>query len=255
MPWVLSARIVSSPQSTPSWPSYLPPVGTESTCEPIITGGRGSAPGRSPKMLPIWSTVTRSPASRIQRTMRSRPRLASSVNARRVRPPPSVSPTRPSSSIVCSSRLRSILMTPPAGHCKRLSATPGAPRAVERRELKPEVGALEALVPEEVRTATGEDKAAGLEDSGVVGDRERLAHVLLDEDDGDAVGVDRAHGLEDLGHEHGGEAERGLVEHEHARARHQRAADGAHLLLTAGQRAGQLRAALLEDREEHVDVT
>src|SRR5439155_52644 len=67
--WSFSARIVSRPQRTPSWPSYLPPVGTESTCEPISTGGSASAPARSPKMFPIWSTVTRRPASRMCATI------------------------------------------------------------------------------------------------------------------------------------------------------------------------------------------
>src|SRR5688500_8441450 len=111
--WSLSERMASSPHRTPSWPSYLPPVGTESACEPIMTGGREAVPARSPKMLPIWSTVTRNPASRIQRTRRSRPRRSSSLRASRVRPPRSVAPTLPSSSIDRSSRLRSIFMEPP----------------------------------------------------------------------------------------------------------------------------------------------
>jgi len=78
-------------------------------------------------------------------------------------------------------------------------------------------------------------EAAGLEHGGALGERERLTHVLLDEHDRHAVGVDRAHGVEDALDQHGGQAERGLVQHQHARLGHQRAADRAHLLLTAGE--------------------
>src|SRR5256884_4168959 len=112
--WSFSVRIVSRPQRTPSWRSYLPPVGTESTCEPIRTGGSGWAPGRWPKMLPIWSTVTRRPASRMRATIQSRPRLSSSVKASRVRPPRGVSPILPRSSMDRSSRFRSMPIRPPA---------------------------------------------------------------------------------------------------------------------------------------------
>src|SRR2546422_10389121 len=147
-----SARIVSSPQSTPSWPSYLPPVGTESTCEPIMTGGSAWLPARSPKMLPIWSTVTRRPASRIQRTMRSRPRLSSSVSASRVRPPRGVSPIRPSSSMDCSRRLRSMFarcedMAPNSITSLTQAATPPYPRRVSVREaIRAVAGVAAALL-------------------------------------------------------------------------------------------------------------
>ena len=47
---------------------------------------------------------------------------------------------------------------------------------------------------------------------------------------------------------------RRLVEQQQLRPAHQRAADGQHLLLAAGQRAGQLRAALLQARKQVVDA-
>ena len=50
------------------------------------------------------------------------------------------------------------------------------------------------------------------------------------------------------------EAERGLVEQQHARAGHQRAADREHLLLAAGEQAGALGPALAQDREQLVDA-
>ena len=48
----------------------------------------------------------------------------------------------------------------------------------------------------------------------------------------------------------GEQAHRRLVEQQQARPRHQRAADGQHLLLAAGQRAALLRDALAQAREE-----
>ena len=83
-----------------------------------------------------------------------------------------------------------------------------------------------------------------------MGQRQRLAHVLLDEEHGHSVGVDRPYRLEDAPHEHRCQAERRLVEHEQSGPRHQRAADGAHLLLAAGERAGELAGALTQHREE-----
>src|SRR6185295_15984968 len=50
------------------------------------------------------------------------------------------------------------------------------------------------------------------------------------------------------------EAERGLVEHDQLGAAHQAAADGEHLLLAAGERAGELVVAFLEAREHGEDV-
>src|SRR2546425_173019 len=183
----LSARITSRPQSTPSCPSYLPPVGTESTCEPIITGGRGAVPARSPKMLPIWSTVTRRAASRIHATTRSRARLSSSLRASRVSPPRGVSPILPSSSMDVWRRLRSIFMRPTS-----IYHIPG------RRRSHSQIGALEPLVAQQVAGGAGQDQASGFQHAGAVGEGEGLAHVLLDQEHRHAVGVDRPHRLEDL---------------------------------------------------------
>ena len=55
-------------------------------------------------------------------------------------------------------------------------------------------------------------------------------------------------------HDERREAERGLVEEQQLRPRHQRAGERQHLLLAAGQRAGLLVHALAQDREEVVDA-
>ena len=64
--------------------------------------------------------------------------------------------------------------------------------------------------------------------------------------------MDGADDREHLVHDRRGEPERGLVQQQQPRARHQRAADRHHLLLAAGERARGLAAPLGEDREELV---
>ena len=80
---------------------------------------------------------------------------------------------------------------------------------------------------------------------------QRERGVLLDDEDGEAVlAVQALEDLEDLADDHRREPERRLVEHQQARARHQRAAEGEHLLLAAGERPGRLPLALGEPGEE-----
>ena len=64
----------------------------------------------------------------------------------------------------------------------------------------------------------------------------------------------RCDGLEDVLDQVRREAHGGLVQQQDARLGHQRPAHGQHLLLAARQRAGDLRAALLEPREHLVGV-
>ena len=87
-----------------------------------------------------------------------------------------------------------------------------------------------------------------------MGDLERPHGVLLHQEDRRAGRVDLQDGLEDRVDEDRREPERWLVEHEELRAAHHRPADGEHLLLSSGQRARELRLALLEAREEREDA-
>ena len=66
--------------------------------------------------------------------------------------------------------------------------------------------------------------------------------------------VDLDHDLEDLLDEDRREAHRRLVEQQQLRARHQRAADRAHLLLAARHRPGLLRPTLVQTREQLEDA-
>jgi len=74
--------------------------------------------------------------------------------------------------------------------------------------------------------------------------------VLLDQEYGGALAVEIADDLENLLHDDGRQAERRLVQEEQARSRHEGAADGQHLLLTAAERAGALTFALREDGKQ-----
>ncbi len=92
--------------------------------------------------------------------------------------------------------------------------------------------------------------AAAFDHVRVLGDRERLRHVLLDEQHRHALIADPPHHREQLVEQLRREAERRLVEHEQSRPRHERAPDREHLLFAAAHRPGELIAPLLEPCEE-----
>jgi len=96
----------------------------------------------------------------------------------------------------------------------------------------------------------GCDEPPGLEHISAGGERERAPRVLLDEQDRDAVLVDAPNHPEDLAREDRRQPERGLVEEQQPRPRHQRAADREHLLLAAREGAGDLRLPIAEHGEE-----
>ena len=80
-----------------------------------------------------------------------------------------------------------------------------------------------------------------------------LAHVLLDEQDGQASRQDlRQHAVDALDH-NGRQAERQFVEQQHAGVGHERPADGDRLLLTAGKLGGGLVAAFSHPAEHLIN--
>jgi len=84
---------------------------------------------------------------------------------------------------------------------------------------------------------------------------QRVIGVLLDDQHGEAVlAIECADGVKDLPCDERREAERGLVQHQETGAAHQRAADGQHLLLAAGQRAAALRDTFLEAGKQREDT-
>ncbi len=97
---------------------------------------------------------------------------------------------------------------------------------------------------------TADHDASRLQHVGAGGEGERAACVLLDEQHGHSLGVDAAEHPENLPGEKRGEAERGLVEEQQARADHEGARDREHLLLASRQRARGLACALAKDGKE-----
>ena len=66
--WPFSASVLTTSMApmTPSAPSYLPPSGTVSVCDPMAMAGRESSePALRPMMFPPASMRTSRPASRI----------------------------------------------------------------------------------------------------------------------------------------------------------------------------------------------
>src|SRR5438034_6140011 len=78
--------------------------------------------------------------------------------------------------------------------------------------------------------------------------------VLLDQKDGRAFLVYFVYRRKNRMDQERCESKRRLVEQEQARAGHQGAADGGHLLLAAAERAAQLFTPLLQTREQGVDA-
>ena len=111
---------------------------------------------------------------------------------------------------------------------------------------------MEGKADELLRLAL-EHQAAGLQQIAVAGEREGQHRVLLHEDDRYAQRVDLPDDLADLGRHDRREPHRRLVEQQELRPRHERAGDREHLLLAAGERAGALASALLQDGKVLVD--
>ncbi len=93
------------------------------------------------------------------------------------------------------------------------------------------------------------------ENDAAVGDGERGARVLLDQDDRDAARADLGEPREDALDQLGREARRRLVQHQHARRHDQRARDRRHLPLPAGEASRRQPALAREIGEEAVDFS
>ena len=102
--------------------------------------------------------------------------------------------------------------------------------------------------------AAAERDRAGLQNIGPVGHLKRHLRILLDEQDGRAGFVQLADDVEDLLDQQWSQTHRRLVQHQQLRLTHHRAAHRQHLLLAAGERAADLLAALLQAREQVVDM-
>src|SRR5712692_2328155 len=118
----------------------------------------------------------------------------------------------------------------------------------------PQEAALDVLVRVEVRRRAMVHDLSLAHHVDAVGDAQRERHVLLDEQDAQALALETDEHAPDLADDNRGQALGGLGEQKEARVGHERAADGEHLLFASRQRAGPLRRALAETREQRVDV-
>ena len=99
------------------------------------------------------------------------------------------------------------------------------------------------LALQQVSGPTTQHDVPVLKHIGPVGPFQCKVHILLDQQNAQLFlpvnGVERP---EDIIGDVGGQAQRELINLEDIRPGHQASANGAHLLLAAGQRAGHLRA-------------
>ena len=103
---------------------------------------------------------------------------------------------------------------------------------------------------EQLGGRAGEAELALLHEHRPLGEVEGDVDRLLDDDDRDAGGVHLVHDLDELADDGRRQAERELVDEQQLRVGDERLADGEHLLLAAGEVAGELVDALGEAREQ-----
>src|SRR5262245_124352 len=131
----------------------------------------------------------------------------------------------------------------------------GAEARSSRRPARalPEIGTTDVrILAQRVAGAAGDD-GAGLQDVAALRGLQRMAGILLHQEDAGAVAVDGTDRLEDALHDERRQAERRLVEAEEPRLRHHGASQRQHLLLAAGKCASVLARALAQAREHGED--
>src|SRR5262245_12731886 len=114
----------------------------------------------------------------------------------------------------------------------------------------PQIDLPDIFLAGEFLGASFADRATVLEDIDAIGDPQRRGRVLLDKQHRRAVAGDLLNRVEDHALEPRRYADGRLVQEQEFGAAHQRAADGDHLLLAAGERAGLLPLPLAQDREQ-----
>src|SRR6267143_2191921 len=122
-------------------------------------------------------------------------------------------------------------------------------RCAESGDAFAQVGLAHLGVIQQVAGRAGERNRTRFHDVAAAREFQREPRVLLHQQDRHALSRDLAHNVEDLRHHQGREAHRRLVQQQQFRPRHQRARNGEHLLLAAGERAGDLLAALPQARK------
>src|SRR5258708_25666570 len=115
-----------------------------------------------------------------------------------------------------------------------------------------EIAVLQLGVRCEIGRAAAPDHASFFQHVMTVGYLAQRSDVLVDDKDGKSFRFQLRDRAVDLGADERREAFGGLVEDQEARVGHQRAADGEHLLLAAGELVAVVAMAGLELREERI---
>src|SRR3972149_5442627 len=113
--------------------------------------------------------------------------------------------------------------------------------------LSPEVGFLDILVHHEACRVVLQNDPARLHDIAPGSNRQCHVSILLHQKDRGSTSVNLSDDLKDGLNEPRGQPKRRLVHHEEAWSGHPCAADGPHLLLTAGQGSTPLETPLREN--------
>src|SRR5262249_24306263 len=135
-------------------------------------------------------------------------------------------------------------MRTPSTSCWTTSVVTASASSAQRERA--EVRALDVRIVHQPRPRAFAGDAARLANVSAMRQGQRRLDVLLDEENGDAATVDLGEDSEDRVDDARCQAQGGLVEDQQTRRRHQRAPDGHHLLLAAGQRTHELAPALAQ---------
>ncbi len=147
--------------------------------------------------------------------------------------------------IPCQSNLRSV--APHATAAVMKSAAHGT--RTFACSLSSQIEALDLGVGEECRPRALEPVLAELEDVAAIREGERLYRVLFDDQHRHPGRLQLGQSVEEEAEHQRREPEGGFVEKHEPRLSHERAADGKHLLLAAGEGTRLLFPALAEQRE------
>src|SRR3990170_2503846 len=175
---------------------------------------------------------------------------------------------RPAIALPTNAACNSSAATPASASAARIASPPSAlsprsrnfPNAViptpstctSRMASPSQVAVNHPLVVAQLGRGARQEHLAVLQHVAAVGDGEGVRRRLLHEQDREALLVQPPDRLHDLIDHDGSEPERRLVHHDERRVHHQPARDHEHLLLAAGQRAGELCPALGEPGEARV---
>ena len=118
-----------------------------------------------------------------------------------------------------------------------------------------QIGTANPVVGEQCLIVAFQHDVAGFQHVATIRQFQRLGDTLFHQQDGDAIlAMDLRDALEDGVGDRGCQAHRGFIQHQEARGAGEAAADRQHLLLAAGECAGELAGAFGQDGEQRVDA-